>query len=134
MEIKFAPGFEKSLKKCFSNNPWYLIPRTLSDMKWGIKKAYQRVVYGYDESFWWDFHSHHTDLMLGNLKKLKEKSHGYPAKFENEQEWQVLLQQMIDGFEAAKRMDGEFEYKSEDEEIFKKGMQVFTDYYFNLWD
>ncbi len=86
------------------------------------------------------------------LKRLKEDKHGVPCIWNEEKDEEILFEEaekiwdekldtMIAGFEAAKRIqDGDYpikeyiKYYKKDEEIFKKGMKVFTDNFFSLWD
>jgi hypothetical protein len=161
MEIKYSVEFMDDMKRLFSRNPWYSVPRWFKDTYWDIRAAWDRVFRGYDNSWRWNFHYEMTKIALANLKWLKEYHHGSPAQFgsvnpeqtsvedaDMHKAWEDTLQIMIDGFEAAKKMEeGDFGHHdgkydpieaaklySEHEEIFKKGMAKFIEYYFNLWD
>ena len=73
------------------------------------------------------------------LKRLQHDTHGYPSQL-TEQEWDTILNDIIAGFEASQRIQN-IDYENDitedmqrDKAIFEKGMKLFTEYYFNLWD
>ena len=124
----------------------------LDELKW----AYQRVVRGWDDRASWSLDYWMTENVLEILKVLKKNKHGIPSPmfdglpYEDEEtysysdesykiaeeRWNVEIDKMIAGFEAAKKMQ-EWEninkYKQL-EKTFQEGMASFVKYYFNLWD
>lgn len=133
MEIKFSKGFKKSFDQCFSSKPWYAIPRWFRNAKWGMVKAWQRIFRGYDETWWWNLHYKITETVLANLRILRKSHHGYPGSL-TDKEWEDILDTMIEGFEAARRIEDTFIPDKKDQKIFEEGMALFVKYYFNLWD
>jgi hypothetical protein len=124
-----------------------------------IKYAYQRVSRGWDDTAVWSIDWYLSKLIPQLVKRLKDNKIGYPmemyegmtpldeggwtySKEDDEaaaQKWQGILQTIIDGFEASKRIQEEHlwskspEYAELDAK-FEKGFELFHKYYFNLWD
>lgn len=79
MELKFHPKIKDDLKKMFSNNPIYLIPRLLEDIPREIKFAFQRMLRGYDNSFMWGMDRYLEQYFIPAIEifckdKLKEET------------------------------------------------------------
>jgi len=79
MKIKFHPKIKDDLKKMFSNNPFYLIPRLLEDIPMKIRFAFQRMFKGYDNSFYYDMGGYLEQYFIPAIEifcndKLKEGS------------------------------------------------------------
>lgn len=153
MEIKFHPKFEKSCKRLFSNNPYYLIPRLIRNAKFEIKMAWQRVFRGYDDAFVWDLHHNFSWLMCEALPKLRKNKTGCPGELYDDSnkddechKWSKILLEIENGFKAGKRIgDGDnwgkvgnpdlsLKKDEEDRKIFENGMDLLKKYYFSLWD
>ena len=135
--------------------PSFLYNR-LSDFLYEVKWAYQRVVRGWDDRASWSLDYWMTENVLEILKVLKKDKHGSPnpmfdgLPYEDEEtysysdesykiaeeRWNIEIDKMIAGFEAAKKMqewENINEYKQL-EKTFQEGMASFVKYYFNLWD
>ncbi len=146
MKIEFAPGFEKSMERLISNNPWYLVPRMLRDFRYEVKYAWQRVFRGWDDPAWYSFYSEHSRRTIETLTYLKKNHNGHPGQMSGSEEWVAILDKMIDGFMAAdsiSRMeyhDGAHTHEEREakreamQKRFENGMVLFTEYYFHLWD
>lgn len=109
----------------------------IRDPYWWCKTFIQRGRRGYGDRDLWDLFSYHTRVMSGALKQFRSQLHGYPADMASDEEWIDKINQMIAGFDIAKRID-EMDYKNAEEfnELefrFRTKMQVFIDYYFGLW-
>lgn len=152
-----------------------------------IKWAYQRVARGWDDRVVWSVDSWLDDIMPAILRQLKKEKHGtpmqvfptgprYKLKDGNPNKlaekiairrWEKILDQIIAGFEASKRIK-DHDYEDElgrmpfrrpknvckpcwkkirhqryllerelvkrDTKIFKKGMALFAEHYWSLWD
>lgn len=161
MEIKFAKGFDESVKKLFSNSPRYLIPRMFNDIRYSIRGAYHRVVRGWDNEWAWNLHHKLDEYLPQILDKIRVDGYGYPAGLKNRKEWETILKTMADGFRASQALSN-MEYIEEItlkkpkkdvfgnmstrgyrinkrkqknlEKTFDKGMKLFVEYYQNLWD
>lgn len=141
MKVVFTDSFIKSAEKLFSNNLYYLIPRKLSDWKYEIKWAYQRVFRGYDDTTVWNFHHHIAEQFPRILRDLKENGFGCPSQFydskkkDNEcHKWKEVLEKMAKGFDAAKKIDSneymkEVKLKKPKKDVF--GEDSYIDYKFD---
>jgi len=78
------------------------IPQHIRRLKW----FYQRGKRGWADCDWWGMDYYLVDIILPMLKELKEKTHGYPGTDEasTPEGWDNVLIQIIEGFEAAKRV------------------------------
>ena len=103
--------------------PSFLYNR-LSDFLYEVKWAYQRVVRGWDDRASWSLDYWMTENVLEILKVLKKNKHGSPnpmfdgLPYEDEEtysysdesykiaeeRWNIEIDKMIAGFEAAKKM------------------------------
>lgn len=123
-----------------------------------IKEFIQRGRRGYSDSDWYSFHSYLTDIIISNIRKLKDNASGCPgdlwdksAKNNETHKWKEILEEIAQGFEAAKFLDGYGYHKWIDVKGGKKlvideesmenayvkmqrGLELFKQYYINLWD
>lgn len=124
-----------------------------------LKWCWQRAFRGWADCDWWSMDYYLVQTILPMLKALKENTISYPGSCPTPERWDELLDEMIEGFEAAKRVC-EDEYYIEvsgdsieainnatsdevkqwgkmsvaDQKLFKKKMKIFMEYFFNLWD
>ena len=166
--------------------PHKLVPIALRQ----ARHAWQRVWRGWDDTVWWQLDSYVCEVCLDSLRKLHDRAFGYPGVMESAEEWEGILNQMIDGFVAGDEllndteklpawqerhrrweelhgsekwcsfepisgsefsrfathedmekieedMDfwGRIEREREERlERFRRGMNLFTEHFFNLWD
>ena len=103
IEIKTTPGFEEDLKKLFSLDPIYLIPRLWNNFKYEIKWAYQRVVRGYDDRWYWSFNHRIADIGIDVFKHMSKNVSGYPGSI-SYKKWQKILMKISEGFKAYKEI------------------------------
>ena len=133
-------------------NPGWWWNNIIELWRWS-KSFINRGLYGYANRDVWDMSYYLVPIILSMLKHLKKNQHGHPANI-TEGEWNVILNEMILGFEAGKRVcndeyyletgfpeirfDGDVQewQKSEEEdlELFHKGMILFDPWFFALWD
>jgi len=106
-----------------------------------IKYFIQRGRRGYSDSDTWDFDDYLADVISKGLKVLKDNLHSYPVEFETIEQWQEILDSIIDGFEAYQQtgdIDCPVEdYIKEHNKLmvkFNTGMKLFTKYFNHLWD
>ena len=70
---------------------------------------------------------------LPRLIRYKEVTNGYPAKFESEKEWYEILDKMIAAFTLIAK-DGSWAlWNEEQRKIINEGLDLFREYYFDLW-
>ena len=143
---------------------WWPTRRFIKDIPWKLKQIkffIQRGWRGWAECDWWEMHYYLTKITLSMLKELKKNSHGYPGckNASTSEEWDMRLDEMVEAFEAAKRVSEDEYYKEvsgdsleairdatpkeirkwgklnwADQKLFKKKIKVFNDWFFNLWD
>jgi hypothetical protein len=112
---------------------------SINEIKWKI----QRMKRGYSDSDAWNMCDYLLDIIPPMLEQFKDGD-SYPAILDSAEEWNTKLDEMIEGFEAGKRYS-ELDYdtasdrrwqKQIDDDLakFRKGMRVFTEYFFALWD
>lgn len=85
---------------------------------------------GFDDSECWNLDMTIAQFVLPRLKRLKEITHGYPGNLESEKEWDKILDKMIRAFELT------VEDKLDSDNIleYEIGMNLFAQYFRNLWD
>lgn len=107
----------------------YRIPEWPSDIKMAIVTFYQRGRRGWSTYDIWSLDSYHDDVMIGALQELKKKKQGYPCAIEVDYpnpptdedarfnyflaQWDYILDSMIKGFEANKRIGDGCLYEDE---------------------
>ena len=125
----------------YLTHPWEWVEDLLHNLRW----AWQRVYRGWDDRVVWSIDGHLATMMPIWLQRLKETNHGVPCLFTNDNDyaegerlWNEKLDAMISGFEAARKIVyTEFDSAIEEERLeneFARGMDVFTKYFFYLWD
>ena len=141
---------------------YYKIRRFLLDIPYNLKKIkwfFQRGSRGWADCDWWDMSGYLIGIILPMLKELREYQHGYPGigNADTPEKWDAILDQMILGFGAGKRVsDDEYfmetnddiltrkptsdeirgwgDKSRKDQEIFDRGVELFTEWYWALWD
>jgi len=124
--------------------------KNIREVGYWLKNIVDRGLHGYCQRDTWSFDYYLADVIIGGSKILKETKHGYPCDcdpFDStneckcEAKWDKELDEMIEGFEAAKRVL-DLDYESEsfikdieaDIKLFNEKMKVFADGFFSLWD
>lgn len=85
--------------------PWWkhwLTPRTYYQP---FIIAYQRATRGFADCDTWSLDGYVANVMPKALQHLKDNTHGYPSGL-SEKRWAAILDIMIDGFNAANKLDG----------------------------
>jgi len=132
MEVKFAPGFEKSMDKLFSWKyapyraiKWVLrIPR---ELKWFFQRGFR----GYAECDGWDLDNYIINWLPQALLELT-KGCSYPSEFKNIKSWHKVLREMSS--KLKRRVEEDKMLSEEDIKKFNEGMDLFKKYFFHLWD
>uniref|UniRef100_A0A6M3L9K3 Uncharacterized protein n=1 Tax=viral metagenome TaxID=1070528 RepID=A0A6M3L9K3_9ZZZZ len=68
-----------------------------------IKWFFQRGKRGWADCDWWGMDYYLVSIILPMLKELKTNQHGHPCEV-TEEEWNNILSEIIEGFEAADRV------------------------------
>lgn len=162
LEVKFSPGFDTSIKRLFSKNPVYSVPRWFRDAKFEIKMAWQRVFRGWDDSQVWSFYHFNSEYTRDQLRLLAKIHVGCPAGMCHEEgyhfykeevigdtgwkegverglkcKWTETLDEMAAGFQALIDLDNTevgTPQRMELEWKIDRMWDLYKQYYFNLWD
>jgi len=71
-----------------------------------IKHRFQRIFRGYSDADLWDIGNYLNDLIIRSLKDFRKMERlGTPTTFNNENDWNKVLDRMISGFEFLKDGD-----------------------------
>lgn len=110
-----------------------------------IKYFIQRGKRGYADCDVWNLNDYLADMLFDALKQLNREKLGYPCNYP-EEEWTKILNDMIAGFRAYKQMDKLHFWSNENEktkylkqrkaleEICNKGLKLFAENFYDLWD
>lgn len=140
-KVIYTPTFIKSCKRAFSANPVYAVPRFCRDIRWKMKAVWHRIFRGYDDSMLWGLSDSLPPVIIAALDYMIENLNGWPsAKVKTFNEWKKILKEMRKGFMAINRlnhMDYNFRNKKQLNRLeaeAEKGLKLFVEYYFHLWD
>jgi len=114
------------------------------EIRWFI----QRGKRGYADCDWYDMHSYMCGIILPMLRTMRERHMTYPCygKVSTPEKWEALLDEMIEGWEAADRIvnDAYFDMsdsvavwmamRQTDISIFNEKSKVFSKWFLDLWD
>lgn len=79
-KIRYAPQVEQDLKRLFSFNPIYAIPRWIGNARYEIRMGWQRVFRGWSDDSVWNLHYSHSEEMRDKIRMLAQKTHGCPDR------------------------------------------------------
>ena len=154
----------KFMDELLDNIPygWRIYHKTHHIKSW-IVSIYQKLRYGVSNKECWNLDQTITKFILPRLKHFKKVNvHSHPANL-TEEKWDAILDEIIWTFEyldnpekfnpfpyscailTSSRVSGKTEKQKQDwknyvnkslglEERKKKGLQLFAEYYENLWD
>ena len=102
-------------------------------MKWKKKNDdSDDYKYGYPISEVWGTYHYLAREIAPRLKAFKAlKKHGWPEDFATQDEWNKVIQKMIDAFELVKEYSPSYE---EDIRTVDEGVELFCKYYHDLSD
>lgn len=112
------------------------------NIKRPIKFLYQRKTRGWDDSDTWNLDMTFAEYALPRIKRYKEIKIGYPARLKNMNEWDKILDQIIEMFEMILNEDKYIDYTNSKnvqkdikayEKKIDKGLKLFSKYFTNLW-
>lgn len=115
-EKQVDPYLMKNLNFSLLTNP--------EDERWEKYKQ-QRIERGFDDSETWSLDTTIIKFILPRLKRFKEIPCGYPSYLNSEEEWDKILQTMIDWMEHYDVIMDDSEYK--------EGRDNFFEYFSALW-
>ena len=132
-----------------TEEPWYTpivdffkydIPFAWYEVMYQIKSNRQLLDRGYTDSDVWGYSIANARRQVLILTQFKDNKAGYPDGM-TEKKWNKILDEIIDGFQSVIDRD-EYLFTSKDykkelryfDKRWKKGMALYVEYYFNLWD
>lgn len=131
----------------------FYLDKFIYNPKREIKYAWQRVFRGWDDTACWDAGDYFLNNFIGILNQFQKKLNGFPSSVGSLNKWEKIIQQMIDGFEAGRRVEyGENYYNCssinydkatidkiikldrQDSKKLNKALLLFVKYFHELWD
>lgn len=114
----------------------YYIPKNkIKDRYYKIKWGLQRCFKGYSDADVFELFSNFVDRYIKVLTDLKNHHNGYPGNGITDEDWENILQHMIDCLVTIRDND-DFTLKSDKIRIKAKNefMDLFNYWFFDLWD
>ena len=88
----------------------------------------QRETRGFDDTETWSLCSSMAKFVIPRLERFKTIHICHPGSITME-EWDGILQEMIDGFKEVNKMD----FEEFDEAKVNRGLELFAEWYLDLW-
>lgn len=100
-----------------------------------FKHIWQRKVRGFDDSETWDLGFTFAKWFAPRLRRFKEVTIAFPGNFNSMDEWQAVLQEMLEGFELMADEDVYFPCPedSESQKKIQRSLDLFHEYIYALW-
>jgi hypothetical protein len=120
-------------------NMFYDISNLIKNSRNQIVYAWQRVFRGFDDRMFWGVSNQLSPMMVKVMDWYIKNKSGYPASL-TEKEWNSILKQIKEGFEAdikLDKMDFGKDWKRKWDRLEKKrkkGLMFFAKYYADIWD
>mgnify|MGYP006935989052 FL=1 len=109
----------------------------VSDKERQKKYKEQRMTRGFDDTECWNLDITFSLFIIPRLKVFKELNDGYPARYNAKEEWDKILDEMIEGFELH---SNKFNWDTADSNEengnmakAKKAIRLFQENFFDLW-
>lgn len=119
-----------------------------------LKSKIQRFIRGYSDEDVWAMDYWFLEIVPKMLRQLRDNSMGRPTKFKTSGEWHNELNKIIYYFEQAnpdtmieeneyasdekfaaqKFLEREYELNKKRDEMKNKGLDLFKEYFWELWD
>ena len=109
----------------------------VSDKERQKKYKEPRLTRGFDDTETWNLDITFCLFIVPRLKVFKELNDGYPARFSSKEEWDKILDDMIEGFELN---SNKFNWETSDSNEengnrakVKKAIRLFQENFYDLW-
>lgn len=109
----------------------------VSDKERQKKYKEQRMTRGFDDTECWNLDITFSLFLIPRLKVFKELNDGYPARYHSIEEWNKILDEMIEGFELH---SNKFNWDTSDSNEengnmakVKRAIRLFQENFFDLW-
>lgn len=112
--------------------------RWCKDIKYEVRKAYQRITRWFDDSLVWDMRSELPRILSQAFKQLKESHSWYPEKVW-EEAWTKILGEIELGFERYNEIGSKWCSATEKETkearvLLQNSFALMWKYFEDLWD
>lgn len=135
MEVKFAPGFWKSVDKLFH---WKYAPlrwyKKVKNIPREIKWVYQRATRGWADCDAWGMDTYLAKVMSGMFMKLSKDSYGYPSRCKTPEEWENLLRKWATVCEVYSNKYSDFRTEDLVQKQMMETLKEISEWYPALWD
>jgi hypothetical protein len=134
---------KKIFKRCFDwpARRWY---KNIKAIPLYFKLMHHLIKYGYDEYAKWETFNWFIDTMKSILTSYLQDSTGFPAEFEDKEEWYKVINHMIELLDLMDECNPKYEaeeylkdYRKQYDEMYTakdEFFQLFAKYFYNLWD
>lgn len=98
--------------------------------------AWERIRRGYSESDTWSFDIHLAEVIVGGVRKLREREFGYPGDLTPE-EWNAILLEIEEGFQCYLDDNNSFilhGFNHEKEVKIERAWDLLHHWFQALWD
>lgn len=129
-EIYKTSFLERVMTTIYHKPKWFI-----EDFYYDLKMKSQVLTRGYSDRNMWNYYHDMAELNVKILTKFKKEHVGYPSQL-TEKQWDKVLDTIIDGFACIVELDDSYDNKVHKKMVakFNKGMELYTKWYFNLWD
>ena len=103
----------------------------------------ERAKNGFSTYDWWNFNSYLSWVIRQGLARFRDGGVGFPVGL-TEEEWDQILEKMIDAFEAFEELESMKSYTDRSVSFsewsapykarWEEGSKLFIEYFFHLWD
>jgi hypothetical protein len=134
---------EKIFKRCFDwrGRYWY---KNIKEIPLYFKLMHHLIKHGYDEYATWETFDWFIDTMKPVLASYSKNHHGYPCDFENSGEWYKITDHMVELLDLMDECNPKYETKEYANDYDRQRtemhaakdefFQLFSKYFYNLWD
>ena len=92
----------------------------------------QRIERGFDDSETWSLTDTICRFTIPRLKRFKECNNGMPCSLTKD-EWNIIIDKMILGFELITRDNGARIFSSDENQLINGSLDLFRVWFFDLW-
>lgn len=96
----------------------------------------QRLERGFDDTETWNLDVTIAKFIVPRLKRFKELNNGYPSKFKAKEEWDKILDEMIEGLELYEdkwKCNSDQNLTNLEEYKRKRAVKLLGEYFYDLW-
>lgn len=111
------------------------------EAKFHLSRAFwwtrQYLKLGFHEADLWSLDIHLSELLYLRLKKFREWFGGrsHPVNLDNSEQWCEIVDKMADAFKLIGQADGWYlDLTDEQRQQIDEGLDLFREYFFDLWD